>query len=168
MGLANDYVDQSKQIRNGDVWRFQLMTAAGLRLVSHLNVLSPHIDYCSSLDFIVCLASYSDAKEPWVWPGSEGVAIKLLRSGRTQASTRPVTQALLEDRIRPVFARSKTPAVTAQGRKSINPVLGRVDPIELETADKQWRYQGIHMIAVFRWVLQQLNVWSTDPSGTLG
>ena len=135
------------------------MAAAGLRLVFHLQSCLLLANVAPSLDLMVCLAAYSDAQAPWVWPGSNDIAIELLSSFKYHHnSPKSIAQSLLKDRLQPLFVGSKSKTVTEQGWKSINPVPGRTNAIELEVVNKPWKYQSVHMITVFRWLLQQLDV----------
>ena len=150
------------------------MAAAGLRLISHLYPFLTFTSLTSSLDLITCLASYSNPEEAWVWPGSEVIAMGLLRkatdssSAVCQNSFNLIAHSFLKDRVQPLFTRSKNKAVTEQGRKSINAVPGRVSATEQETTDKPWKYQSVHLLTVFHWMIQQLDVWTIVVIVALG
>lgn len=76
-----------------------------------------------------------------------------------------VLHALLEERIKPLFARSKNPAVTQQGRKAIDPLpINATAHSDMDVEAKPWKYRDMYIVTVFQWVLKHLDVSSTNSS----
>ena len=69
-----------------------------------------------------------------------------------------VVGAILKDNIRPLFAKSKTPTVTSQGRKNIRTVHAASDSTLVDPGSKPWKYHHPYIVSVFRWLLRNLNV----------
>ena len=69
---------------------------------------------------------------------------------------------LLQERVKPIFAKSKNPAITPQGRKAIDP-LPTNDTMhsDLDIESKPWKYRVVYIVTVFRWILMHLNVRTT-------
>jgi len=70
---------------------------------------------------------------------------------------------LLRERIKPLFAKSKNPAVTPAGRKAITPLPVPIEHGVDEVEIKPWKYGDCYIVTVFEWVLQQLDVCSPFP-----
>lgn len=76
-----------------------------------------------------------------------------------------VLHALLHERIKPLFARSKNPAVTQQGRKAIDPLpVNATAHSDIDVEAKPWKYRDMYIVTVFRWVLKHLDVSTTNSS----
>jgi len=69
-----------------------------------------------------------------------------------------IVSAILKDDVRPLFAKSKNPAITSQGRKNIRTVQVRYDSIVVNPESKPWKCHQPYIVSVFRWVLQNLHV----------
>ena len=140
------------------------MASTGLRLLAHLQgaVTTLKDDY--NLDRITCLASFTDLRDPWTRSESLADAKRLLDkcllvdlAGDTER-LRHLLADVLELRIKPLFSKSKSKAITQHGRKSISPLPGPVDTMDSEVENKPWKFQHIYTITVFQWILNQLEV----------
>ena len=139
------------------------MAAAGLRLLSHLHGLTPSIVSESSVEMFLCLAAFTDERDQWTSPEAFEEAktmlenyVDLSKDGTVKAQAL-ITRTLLTE-IKPLFAKTKNPAITQQGRKAIRPIPGAPKGTDLENESKPWKFHDIHIITVFRWLLMNLDV----------
>jgi len=143
------------------------MAVAGMRLLSHLQHLVPGFQEQSSpdLDLVICLASFTDDRDTWTRPEALEAATTLLddylvrfTTDDPNALTKLLTN-LLQTRLRPRFAKSKTNAITEQGRKAAFPLPNAAETSGGETEVKPWKYTEVYIVTVFRWILRHLTVW---------
>lgn len=138
---------------------------AGLRLLSHLQQLVPslHSEASPDLDFVSCLASFTDSGDPWTRPEALEAATTLLdgylslKANEDRIASQLLTN-LLQTRIRPRFAKSKSYTITEQGRKAAFPLPSAADSSEREAEVKPWKFREVFIVTVFRWILLRLNV----------
>ncbi|KAK9651947.1 hypothetical protein HCH54_001914 [Aspergillus fumigatus] len=65
-------------------------------------------------------------------------------------------ERILKERIKPVFAKTKNPAITAEGRKNFHPVpLPRFDASIIDPATKPWKISAVYATTVLAWVIAQ-------------
>lgn len=145
------------------------MNVAGIQLLSHLEEAYP----CAkgegggeekiTVSLIACLASFTDPREKW--SGQEAfqqahlLLSKILKPFRAETERfQGLIAVLLETQVKIVFAKSKNPSVTAQGRKAINPAPTTYMVSDAENEVKPWKFQHIYIVTVFRWLLQNVNV----------
>ncbi len=134
-----------------------------IRILVRLNSVSPTLGHANSQALIVSLAAFTDERDPWVTVEAFQMATHLLdeyvedmtqRSGNCGS----IIRAILKDNVRPLFVRSKNPAITSQGRKSIRPARVGYDSSTLDRETKPWKFRHVYIVSVFRWVLQRLDV----------
>lgn len=108
---------------------------------------------------ITCLASFTDGRDAWVTHGAyEDARVLLLQSIKTSSRTyQTLMTRILQHHVKRLFARSKTPLLTAQGRKAINPLPAAFETIDVDAGNKPWKYRSPHIVTVFRWVLEQID-----------
>ena len=140
------------------------MASTGLRLLTYLQgaVTTLKDDY--NLDLITCLASFTDIGDPWTRPESLADAKRLLDeclqvdlAGDTKR-LRHLLANVLEVRIKPLFSKNKSEAITQHGRKAISPLSGALDTTDSEVENKPWKFQCIYTVTIFQWILDQLEV----------
>ena len=68
---------------------------------------------------------------------------------------------LLKEKIKPLFAKSKNPAITAAGRKAISPLPVPIEHSIDESELKPWKCRDVYIVTVFEWALRQLDVLSS-------
>jgi len=145
--------------------KWRLLALAGLRLLSHLQQLVPslHSESSPDLDLVSCLAFFTDARDPWTQPEALEVATTLLdsylslKANEDQVASQLLTN-LLQTCVRPRFAKSKSNAITEQGRKAAFPLPSAADSSEVEAEIKPWKFREVFIVTVFRWILLRLNV----------
>ena len=132
------------------------MGEMGLILLSNLEISDIPSNEGLSVDILICLSSYSDASDPWTSLEAQKQALDLLN----KLDHLPTYYTnVLRDRIKPLFAMSKNPAVTPQGRRAIDPLPSNYTAlIDADAEIKPWKYRRIYLITVFQWILGQLNV----------
>ncbi|CAG8216980.1 unnamed protein product [Penicillium olsonii] len=97
---------------------------------------------------------------PWTTSYSHGAASKLLdiwtQSSRKYGTFWPAIDLILRERIRPLFAKQKNPAITSAGRKNFHPqALPRFGSNGLDESAKPWKTTDIYVASVLSWVLSQ-------------
>lgn len=140
------------------------MNIAGLYFLSQLEEIMPTSESDQLLDLIVCLASFTDQREPWSSPKASHLATSFIthiieaETRRGPQRLRAVFTDLLQLHVKPVFAKVKNNAITQQGRKAINPAPSTLTSYESEEKFKPWNSNKAYIISVYGWVLSQLDV----------
>lgn len=115
-------------------------------------------------DIVIALASFSSTEDPWTTQEAFTYATTLLNAFASTTATNKesnttfwsVIEKILKDRIRPLFAKTRNPAITSAGRKNFHPVpLPRFDAGILDPETKPWKIQDIYATAVLSWIIQQ-------------
>ena len=127
--------------------------------MSHLQKLTPLSKDESNVKVLTCLAAFTDENDPWTCPGAQKKASVLIKDYLNSSNQPILFSRLLQERVRPLFARSKNPAITPQGRKAINPLPSTaIANSDLDDAVKPWKYRDVYIVTVFQWVLDHLDV----------
>lgn len=123
-----------------------------------------------SASLIACLASFTDAKDPWTGGEEtrelvEGILSHYLsdqdeeEEGKSRIFERLVVE-LLQKHIKPLFAKSKPPILTDAGRKKALrtfPADGSNQTMaDMDSSSKPWKYHSPHIVTVFQWVLSHM------------
>jgi hypothetical protein len=147
-----------------DAVRLRYMNIAGLDLLSQLEKIMPTGESDQLLALIVCLASFTDQREPWSSPNASRLATSYV-THLIEAETRrgpqrlcAVLTDLLQLHVKPVFAKVKNNAITQQGRKAIDPPPIILTPYAPEEEIKPWNLDKAYILPVYGWVLGQLDV----------
>jgi len=137
----------------------------GLLLLSHLQKLAPLSSKDSKTAVYTCLASFGDDSDPWTSSEAGKLARSLAEDMVVPEKISEVLHALLQEKIRPLFAKVKNPAVTQQGRKAIDPLpIDTTAHSDRDVEAKPWKYRDMYIVTVFQWVLKHLNVSTTISS----
>lgn len=68
----------------------------------------------------------------------------------------PAIDFILRERIRPLFAKTKNPAITSAGRKNFHPqTLPRFGASDPDASAKPWKNADVYVGAVLAWILSQ-------------
>lgn len=134
-----------------------------LRLLRHLHQLVPLSEPRLLVTLVAGLAAFTDPNDAWTTPEVCEEAAGLLEdcletSKSAHKGTKGLIAALLREEIRPLFAKSKNNTVTQQGRKAINSLPEKFDASEHQIDIKPWKYRHVHIVTVFKWVLERVNV----------
>ena len=167
---ADEHVPVATQV---DRVRLRSMNVAGISLLSHLEEMYPLADEEeqeeeeerreTTVSLVVCLSSFTDPRDQWSGPEASQLAHLLLSTilQRFRVETKrlqALIAVLLKTRVKPLFAKSRNPTVTAQGRKAIDPAPTIYMVGEAESEIKPWKFQHVYIVTVFRWILQNLDV----------
>ena len=134
-----------------------------LRVIRHLERVVPLNEHARCADVFLGLAIYTNIRESWTTQATFDEATSLLHiHQKTAKSPAVMIEHVLAGTVRPLFALSKTAAVTAQGRRAIAPQRQRCEAIGSEKALKPWKFEQRYLLSVVRWVLQNLDVRRTS------
>ena len=163
MTILTHFVDAEPPIQPDEVARARAKTLVGLHLLRHLYQIVSISQPQLLVTVVVGLATFTDPNDAWTTPEAREEAVSLLGdcleiSKSTHKGTNGLVTALLREEIRPLFAKSKNTALTQQGRKAINPLPEKFEASEQETDIKPWKYHHIHVVTVFKWVLEHVDV----------
>lgn len=113
----------------------------------------------TSPDVIVAMASFTSSKDPWTTTTSSDCAEMHLNVA-CQDGLWQIIERVLKEKIRPLFAKTKNPAITSEGRKNLHPVPPtRFDGGALDDSTKPWKNTHIYAPAVLSWIICQYKVW---------
>lgn len=104
------------------------------------------------------MASFTSEEDPWttedtVVESSMHLNVTLQRGKWT------VIERILKEKIRPLFTKTKNPAITSEGRKNFHPVPPtRFDGSALDDSTKPWKSTDIYATSVLSWIVSQYTV----------
>ncbi|EAW14518.1 Tti2 family protein [Aspergillus clavatus NRRL 1] len=114
------------------------------------------------VDVIVALASHASDQDPWTTQQSYAASRTVLEGfvARVRAESDnsfwSLIERLLTERIKPLFAKTKNPAITEAGRKNFHPVpLPRFDASIIDPETKPWKIQSVYATTLLSWVIAQ-------------
>lgn len=111
-------------------------------------------------DVILATASFTSMQDPWSTKDSENEAAMHL-SVTLQDDKWGSIEQVLKEKIRPLFTKTKNPAITSEGRKNLHPVPPtRFDGSALDDSTKPWKNTDIYATSVLSWVISQYKVCS--------
>ncbi|KAI9780234.1 MAG: hypothetical protein M1839_006794 [Geoglossum umbratile] len=150
-------VTGSPETSSQELRRFVAISSLGTDILKYLDELLPLSDYRDHVRVIISLAAFTDIKCSWVSEASFANASYLLTKHHSIA-TKPhvLVDHILQELIRPLFARSKHPEITARGRKAMQPSPRIHNSSLLEAETKPWKFSKVYCVTVFRWALQNL------------
>jgi hypothetical protein len=128
--------------------------------LASLSVVLPPWKAANAAYIVTALASFTSAEDPWMSRQSHETSTEILRAFTTQDRYHwPVIEQILKERIRPLFAKTKNPAITAGGRKNFHPIpLPRFDASSLDPETKPWKFREVYTTTVFAWIVSQYSV----------
>lgn len=135
------------------------MSLKGLLILSHLKTFISLYSTEFDVTLYTCLASFSDEKDPWTSSKAWSVAHSIAEDAIDPRSISGLLHAILQERVKPLFAKSRSPAITQQGRKALDPVpTNTTVHTDIDVEAKPWKYRDMFIVTVFRWVLKNLDV----------
>ena len=139
------------------------MGVAGLCLLSHLQAIAPVSLDEDIVTLTSCLASFTDERDAWNSPEASKEAFSLIEDYLNLNEDAPerrqdLLSSVLQEKVKPLFAKSKNPAITQQGRKVMQPIPGKFETSDQEVEIKPWKFDKVYIVTVFRWVLARLDV----------
>jgi hypothetical protein len=112
-------------------------------------------------NIIIALASFTCKEDPWTTQEAYACSTALLDkfASEPSASFWPVIDKVLKERIRPLFAKTRNPAITSAGRKNFHPVpLPRFDAGILDQETKPWKNHDVYATTILSWTTRQYKV----------
>ena len=135
------------------------MSLLGILLLSRLQNFKPLSEDESVVNILTCLASFTDDNDPWTCPRARELAYSLSEDYAASGNISTIVAGLLQDRIKPLFVKSKNSAITQQARKAIDPQSSAAAAhSDLDGENKPWKYRDTYVVTVFQWVLSHLDV----------
>ncbi|PYH41573.1 tRNA adenylyltransferase [Aspergillus saccharolyticus JOP 1030-1] len=134
--------------------------AQAITVISTLKKVHPIQKAANISDILVALASFSSTSDPWTTGEAHSISIEVLRefsaTARSDGSLWTILETTLKKKIRPLFTKTRNPAITAEGRKNFHPVpLARFDLTTLDPEAKPWKAFAVYSTTVFAWILSQ-------------
>lgn len=136
-----------------------LLTAKGGPGIRNASLLS-------SPDAVTAMAIFTSEQEPWSTTETATEACMFINVA-CQDRMSSILERLLKEKIRPLFSKSRNPAVTREGRKDLHPVpLPRFDGSILDDSTRPWKNTDIYATSLLRWIVSQYTVWSGSNTPT--
>lgn len=162
------YSTKKTTVTPDEVAKFHAMSLSGIQLLSRLQSLEPLSKDNSVVTILTCLASFTDLIDPWTCPKARDHAYSLSEGYAASGNLSSILTGLLQQRIKPVFARKKNPAITQQSRKAIDPLPSAATAHNDIDADaKPWKYRDSYCVTVLQWVLKHLDESSVQANWPL-
>ncbi|PWY87066.1 ATP :tRNA-specific tRNA nucleotidyltransferase [Aspergillus sclerotioniger CBS 115572] len=140
----------------------KLRSSLSISLISALDSLLPVYKAADVPDIILALASFTSEADPWTTEESRATSTELLERFNKATRSTPdasfwsILEVILKERIRPLFTKTRNPAITAAGRKDFHPIpLPRFDMSVLDPESKPWRAHDIYSVTVLSWIVVQ-------------
>ncbi|KAL3474006.1 hypothetical protein BJX99DRAFT_248584 [Aspergillus californicus] len=130
-----------------------------ISVISLMVDLLPIHEIESPENVIIALASFTAEEDAWTTHEAYTMSTSLLKDFIVKSgpsSFWDIMELTLKTRIKPVFAKTKNPAITASSRKNFHPVpLPRFDMSTLDPETKPWKTQDVYITTAFSWAIQQ-------------
>ncbi|KAL4992924.1 hypothetical protein BDV10DRAFT_190449 [Aspergillus recurvatus] len=128
-------------------------------VISRLNALLPFERSECASGVVIALASFSTETDAWNTHDAFTASIGMLRDFAERAEPSffwMTVESILKSRVRPLFAKTKNPAITESGRKNFHPIpLPRFDLSILDPETKPWKMYDAYITTVFAWIVKQ-------------
>ena len=135
------------------------MSLSGLVLLARLQKLKPPSEDEHVVSILTCLASFTDLNDSWTCSKAKDQAHSLLENHTFYGKLSTAFTRLLQERIKPLFAKTNNPAITQQGQRAIDPLPSSATAhSDLDDEAKPWKYRNAYSVTVFQWVLEHLDV----------
>lgn len=163
---AECFADERQVLTQGEMRRLCEMGVKGLNILSHLHQNFPVTNDESTVHLLTCLASYTDLSDRWTSLEARNLSQALLEDYEKSERLPAILTDLLKERVKPLFAKSKNPAITPQGRKAIDPLPNNdFAHSDLDAVAKPWKYRDVYIITVFQWIVGQVDVRLIQMNG---
>ncbi|RAH49908.1 tRNA adenylyltransferase [Aspergillus brunneoviolaceus CBS 621.78] len=141
-------------------WAKKQKLTQAITVISGLNKVHPIGKAANIPNILVALASFTSEADPWSTEEAHRISIDILRgfsaTTRSDGTLWTHLETVLKERIRPLFTKTRNPAITAEGRKNFHPVpLARFDLTTLDPEAKPWKAFAVYSTTVFSWALAQ-------------
>lgn len=114
----------------------------------------------NAADILLAGACFVNQQNPWVTSESYNATSMLMnvwvQDTHLANTFWPAIDFILKERIRPLFAKTKNPAITSAGRKNFHPqTLPRFGASDLDASAKPWKTTDVYVASVLSWILSQ-------------
>ncbi|KAG0158313.1 hypothetical protein PDIDSM_5826 [Penicillium digitatum] len=156
---SSDFAVEMIKAQNESRFRSELALELILVLNKPLAGL-PNGQLDNAADVLLAGGCFANKQTPWATADSYNAASMLMnvwvQNTRHSDTFWPVIDFILRERIRPLFAKTKNPAITSAGRKNFHPrTLPRFGASDLDTSAKPWKTTDVYVAAVLSWMLSQ-------------
>lgn len=143
----------------------RLKSSLAVSVLSLLSTILPIWKASSASDIITTLASFTSIEDPWTVQESFAISADILERFVTETSSDrnnsfwPLIEEILKQRVKPLFAKTKNPAITPGGRKNFHPIpLPRFDASTLDPETRPWKNHDVYTTSVFAWIVSLYTV----------
>ncbi|OJD26002.1 hypothetical protein ACJ73_02619 [Blastomyces percursus] len=152
----------TKRLQTGAYKLARLKSSVGVSVLGLLNLINPiaNLEGEDAVDVIASLAAFTCRKDPWTTERAFNEASTLLQNyesclgSERRGELTAIQEDILRKKVKPLFSKTKTSAVTAAGRKNVHPLpQPRFDPSIFNPESKPWKLRNVYMITVLSWVL---------------
>ncbi|RJE18606.1 hypothetical protein PHISCL_09051, partial [Aspergillus sclerotialis] len=147
--------EQKKVLRDN-----RLKSSLAVSVISLLSTTFPIWKASNASDIITTLASFTVIEDPWTVQESFAISAEVLQKFITETSSDknilfwPLIEEVLKQRVKPLFAKTKNPAITPGGRKNFHPIpLPRFDASTLDPETRPWKNNDVYTTSVFAWIV---------------
>ena len=114
------------------------------------------------MDIITALAAFTVEKDPWTTKLAFEKASCILGAyescirSKDSSALATLLGDILKRRVKPLFSKTKNPAITPAGRKNVHPVPPpRFDSSLFDPESKPWRFTDVYSITVLTWIMNR-------------
>jgi hypothetical protein len=134
--------------------------------IKYLNDILPIPEITSPEEIYTTLLCFTSPHDPWTTSTSLQDAVMILESymePERRSKCWPILERVCESKIRPIFAKTKNPAITSSGRKNLHPLpQPRFEERFFDPETKPWKHKDIYATTVLEWILAQYTVCRTQ------
>ncbi|EED12840.1 conserved hypothetical protein [Talaromyces stipitatus ATCC 10500] len=137
----------------------QFTYTLAISCTKYLNGILSILEVTNPEEVFTTILSFTSPHDPWTTSTSVQDALEVLHSCM-EPERRPkcwhILERVCESRLRPIFAKTKNPAITASGRKNLHPLpQPRFDGSLFDPETKPWKYKDVYATTVLEWILAQ-------------
>ncbi|KAJ5098096.1 hypothetical protein N7532_005097 [Penicillium argentinense] len=104
---------------------------------------------------IATMASFTSKEDPWITQTSMDSAETHINVS-CQSGIWPIIERVLREEIRPLFTKTRNPAITSEGRKNLHPMPSApFDGSKIDDSTKPWKNTDIYATSVLSWAISQ-------------
>ncbi|KAJ5894689.1 hypothetical protein N7495_006380 [Penicillium taxi] len=140
--------------------RAKLATEFILQLEIRMNPCFEDRSATQTSEAIVAIISYHSAQDPWT-AGPQAADItqlsdQYLTQVMRQKDVMGSIEKILREIIKPLFTKTRNPALTSEGRKNLYPLpLPHFDGSTFDDSAKPWKNTNIYATTVLSWIISQ-------------
>ncbi|KAL2864495.1 Tti2 family protein [Aspergillus lucknowensis] len=151
-----DSLEETSSKEKGEKRRISVLAVS---VISSLAALLPIHEAEAAQNIVIALASFTSEDDEWTTHETYTTSTTLLKNFANESNPTSfwnIVESILKTRIKPLFAKTRNPAVTSSGRKNFHPVpLPRFDLSILDPETKPWKIHEVYITTVFSWIVNQ-------------